>query len=354
MLEKEKTVNFIIVSVYVFAFAGVCIFIAPIVLKIILPFILAYFISFMITPLADVLYERCRVPKRVAIVILMLLFISLIILLIFNLIYQAAFAIQSFSQTLSLFFDGQIPSRANGLYKFYQSLPTSKQIFIDDILLNIKTNVSDIVKSAAAVTFDAAKGIAVAVPKIFIFTAVLLLATYFICVKRNELEMAVFGIIPRKIKPDIKIIKKCLKKALGGYVSAQLILMCITFALLFAAFLVLRIKYAFLTAALTAFVDALPIFGSGTVLIPWAAVNLLKGEYLKAAYLFGIYLIVMIVRQILEPKIVGSRLGTDPLMTLFAMFAGFKLAGIFGMILAPVITIIIKEFAVEKRKYRSM
>lgn len=88
-MEKEKAVNFIIVSVYVFAFLGVCIFLAPIILKIVLPFVLAYFISFMITPLSDVLYERCRVPKRIAIVILMLLFISLIILLIFNFIYQA-------------------------------------------------------------------------------------------------------------------------------------------------------------------------------------------------------------------------------------------------------------------------
>ena len=353
-MEKEKAVNFIIVSVYVFAFLGVCIFLAPIILKIVLPFVLAYFISFMITPLSDVLYERCRVPKRIAIVILMLLFISLIILLIFNFIYQAAFAVQSFSQMLSLFFDGEIPSRAKGLYKFYQSLPTSKQIFIDDILINIKDNVSDIVKSAAAVTFDTAKGIAVAVPKIFIFTAVLLLATYFICVKRKELERAIFGVIPKKAKPYIKMLKRCLKKALGGYVNAQLILMCITFAVLFAAFLILRIKYAFLMAALTAFVDALPIFGSGTVLIPWAAVNLLSGDCLKAVYLFGIYLIVMIIRQLSEPKIVGSRLGTDPLVTLFAMFAGFKLAGILGLILAPVFAVIIKEFNDEKRKFRSI
>lgn len=350
-MDKEKTVNFIIVSVYVFAFSGVCIFIAPIIFKIILPFVSAYLISFMITPLADILCTRCRVPKRIATVILMLLFISLIILIIFNFIYQAAFAIQSFSLSLPLLFDGKVPQWARGIYNFYLSLPTSKQIFIDDILLNIKQNVSDIVKGAAALTFDTAKGIAVAVPKIFIFTAVTLLATYFICIRRKELEKAFFGIIPQKIKPHIKILKNCLKKALGGYVNAQLILMCITFTVLFAAFLIMRIKYAFLMAILTAFVDALPIFGSGTVLVPWAAAELLSGGYVKAAYLFGIYLVVMIIRQLCEPKIVGSKLGTDPLFTLFAMFAGFKLAGIAGLILAPVFAIVIKEFADENKKF---
>lgn len=342
-MEKEKAVNFIVTSVYVFAFLGVLIYLTPIIFKLCLPFILAYFISFMITPLSDLLYERCRVPKRIAIVILMLLIISSLILLIFNFIYQAVFAMQSFSQTLPDIFNGKIPKWASGIYKFYLNLPTTKQVFIDEIFANIKSNISDIVKSATAVTFNAAKSIAVAVPNIFIFTAVVILATYFICVYRKRMENMFLCLLPKKAEKYLQTTKSCLKKALGGYVSAQLILMCITFAVIFFGLLIMKMKYAFLMAVLTAFVDALPIFGSGTVLIPWAATNLLSGEYIKAAYLFGLYLIVMIVRQLLEPKIVGKKLGINPLVTLFAMFAGYKLAGFFGLILGPVAALVISE-----------
>ena len=93
-------------------------------------------------------------------------------------------------------------------------------------------------------------------------------------------------------------------------------------------------------------------------LIPWAAANLLSGEYIKAAYLFGLYLIVMIVRQLLEPKIVGKKLGINPLVTLFAMFAGYKLAGFFGLILGPVAALVISELLSTasdfKEKYRKV
>lgn len=353
-MEKGKAVNFIIVSVYVFAFIAALVFAAPIIFKIILPFVLAYLISFMITPLSDILYQRCKIPKRIAIVVLMLIIISVLILLIFNFIYQAVFAMQGLMQTLPDIFNGKIPPWASGIYKFYLNLPTSKQIFIDEIFVNIKNNISEIVKSAAAVTFDAAKGIALSVPKIFIFTAVVILATYFICVDRKKIESALALIMPKNVRRFVSGSKKCLKRAVGGYINAQLILMCITFVILFSGLLIVRTKYAFLMAVFTAFVDALPIFGSGTVLIPWAVIKLMSGDFVRAAYLFALYILVMITRQLSEPKIVGNKLGINPLFTLFAMFAGYKTANFLGLILGPVAALIISEFLKEKEKFRKV
>ena len=115
--------------------------------------------------------------------------------------------------------------------------------------------------------------------------------------------------------------------------------------ILFLGFLILRVNSALLLALLIAFLDFLPFFGTGTALIPWAVVKLSGGDYKYAFGLVLIYLISQLVRQLIQPKIVGDSMGVNPLLTLVFMYIGFKLQGIAGMILAvPIGLIIIKLF----------
>ncbi len=130
-----------------------------------------------------------------------------------------------------------------------------------------------------------------------------------------------------------------LKQTLGGWLKAQCKLVGITFSVAAAGLLLLHVPYAPLWAALIAVVDIFPVLGTGTVLIPWSLVAFLQGDHLLAFGLLGLYAAAAVTRTVLEPRLVGRHLGIDPLITLLALYVGFKLFGLLGMILAPFLAV---------------
>lgn len=129
-----------------------------------------------------------------------------------------------------------------------------------------------------------------------------------------------------------------IRTALWGWLRAQLKLSGVTYVLVTLGLCILRVPYAPIWAAFVAVVDAFPILGTGTVLVPWSVVCFLQGNVPRAIGLLGVYAVVTLMRSILEPKIVGKQLGIDPLVTLFALYTGYRIWGIGGMILAPMLT----------------
>ena len=139
------------------------------------------------------------------------------------------------------------------------------------------------------------------------------------------------------------------RKALGGWLKAQLKLSGMSLVILLAGFLILRVPYAPVWALLIAIVDAVPLLGTGTALVPWAVVCFLQGSTVRGIGLLGIFAVTALTRSTLEPRLVGRQLGLDPLMTLAALYAGFKLWGIGGMLLAPVLSVAVKELAAAEQ-----
>ena len=131
-----------------------------------------------------------------------------------------------------------------------------------------------------------------------------------------------------------------MKRAVVGWLLAQLKLAGMAFGLLALSFLLLRIRHGILWAGVIALVDAFPILGCGTVLIPWSVVCFLKGQSVRAWGLLGAYALVWLVRSVMEPRLLGKELGLDPLVTLIAIYGGLKLFGFLGMLLAPVLVMV--------------
>ena len=125
-----------------------------------------------------------------------------------------------------------------------------------------------------------------------------------------------------------------LKYAVGGYFKAQLKIMVVVFSILLIGFLLLGVHFSFLLAFLIAFLDFLPFFGTGTALIPWAFYKFMTGEYKMTAGLIVLYGITQLVRQLIQPKLVGDSMGMKPLVTLVFLYAGYRIGGVFGMIFA--------------------
>lgn len=136
-----------------------------------------------------------------------------------------------------------------------------------------------------------------------------------------------------------------LKTALAGWLKAQVKLSGVTLGITLAGYFLLRVKNPVFWAVITALVDAVPLLGTGTVLIPWCLIALLQGEKIRALGLLGVYVTAALTRSMLEPKLVGRHLGLNPLLTLVALYAGYRFWGVGGMIFAPVLAVMARQLA---------
>lgn len=166
-----------------------------------------------------------------------------------------------------------------------------------------------------------------------------ILAAFMISARLPELKGFYQKKLPQSWREKYIPALKGIKDSLLGWLWAQLKLAGVALVFLFVGFWALQIPYAPVWAIVVAVVDAFPVLGVGTVLIPWSIICLLQGEQIRGIGLVGIYALVWLTRSVLEPKLVGKELGLDPLLTLVAMYAGFKLFGLVGIILSPVLTV---------------
>ena len=185
------------------------------------------------------------------------------------------------------------------------------------------------------------------VPNILLFAGVLLISNYYFSVNYHEINRWFYSKFSEKTGTKIRNARKNFASATKRYLRSAAILFSMTFAQLLAGFLFFRINHAILLAFLISIVDILPVLGVGTVLLPWILVLFIFGNYYTAVGLLILYVVVTIVRQVSEPKIIGKQMGLHPLVTLMVIYAGFKLFGIAGVFLGPIfaflVVAIIKE-----------
>ena len=186
------------------------------------------------------------------------------------------------------------------------------------------------------------------IPSIAIYFAVTILALYFICTDKIYMIDELEHHLPEKWVKEMSIHLKQITKTLGGYLKAQITLVIISFVisligLYIMHFAGLNVGFPFLIALGIGFVDALPILGSGTVMIPWAIISGLNGELDLGISIIVLLIIMSVTRQLIEPKIVSGNIGIHPIFTIIAMYTGFKLIGVLGMFVGPILLIIFKN-----------
>ena len=174
------------------------------------------------------------------------------------------------------------------------------------------------------------------------------MASYYFCADYEEINgffLSRLSAESRKRLADTRVkLKQAALRVLKGY----LMTVGITFIQLYVGLLILKTEYAFTLAGIIALVDILPVIGVGTVLIPWGIFKLVAGAYYQGFGLLIIFAVVSVVREIIEPKIIGKSLGLHPLMTLFSMYIGLELCGFLGMISFPALVIVAKTLMFSK------
>lgn len=216
----------------------------------------------------------------------------------------------------------------------FRFLPDHVEQTWRDFTGNVGEMVSLLVQKIASPTVEAAGNVAMRIPNAMVNVVVIILSSYFFLAERDRIIGFWKKYLPENGGRYYENLKGDVRRLIGGYFLAQFKIMFMVALILLAGFVVLGIRYAFLLAILIAALDFLPLFGTGTVLLPWAVVKVLSGEYMLAAGLALLYVVSQVARQMIQPKIVGDSMGLPPLMTLFLLYLGFKIKGISGMILA--------------------
>ncbi|RFU65978.1 sporulation integral membrane protein YtvI [Peribacillus glennii] len=315
------------------------------------PFIIAVFIAFFMNPLVDFLETKTKLPRGFAVFIALLLILSvfagLITLLVAEIVSGADYLgemvpkhVETIIDFIEAFVAGQILPFYNKIATLFNNLDVEQQ---DTIMANIQ-NVGEKIGSTAG---NFIQGFFQNIPAIIgwfpnaatvlIFS---LLATFFISKDWYRLSRFSGNIMPEKVFFSFKRVIQDLKKALFGFVRAQFTLISLTTIIVLVGLLILQVKYAITIALICGLVDILPYLGTGTVFVPWIIYAAITGDTGLAIGLGVLYAVVIVQRQLMEPKVLSSSIGLDPLATLIALFVGFKLIGFLGLIAGPVVLVI--------------
>lgn len=309
----------------------------PRLLRFFLPFVIGWIIAMIANPLVQFLERRLKLVRRHSSVLIVVAVLALVIglgyFLVSRLLWQAVSLAQDLPelyQAVSLEIQ-QIFSRFQHLFS---ALPSNVQDFWTEFSGNVGESMGMLVQKIASPTVAAAGNVAMRIPNALVNVVVTILSAYFFIAEREKILMYWKRYLPEGGGKYYHFLRADVKQLIGGYFLAQFKIMFVVAAILLAGFGVLGIRYGFLLGILIAFLDFLPLFGTGTVLIPWALLQLVSGDYVLAAGLALLYVLTQVVRQMIQPKIVGDSMGLPPLWTLLLLYLGFKFHGISGMILA--------------------
>lgn len=345
-MPENKHLRFLLKLLYFsLAALGLWLFLT-VLLPWLLPFLLALALSWLLERPVAFLMRRLHLKRALAAAACTLLLILLLCGALGLLLWRAGYEVALLLGRLPTLLAG-LPTMSGALedwvYRFTVALPVQFQDFFRQALEGLISQGVAIPHRFYDFLAGSVAGFAAALPDGMLFLLTTALATYFSSAGRPGLLQFLRKQLPRAWHGRLAEAKELMKGAFGGWLRAQGILMLVTFGELTAGFLLLRVDLALLLAALVALVDALPVFGTGTVLLPWAAFALLSKDWKLALGLAVLYGVVSLARSLLEPKLVGDRIGLHPLAALLAMYLGFKAFGVVGMIFSPLAAILIKQ-----------
>ena len=304
-------------------------------------------ISLLIEPIIKMISRGTKLTRRTsAIIVLLCIFTILITLIVWgtvSLISESADLLQSLNIYIEKIYD-QIQKYINSIE--FDKLEIPKQVI--SIIETSANNFLDFVtKWVSGLLTSILQGIT-SLSVIGIYIVITILSTYFICADRLFILDQFEHHFPKLWVRKFGIHLKKLISTLGSYLKAEATLILISFievliGLCIFKWIGLNVEYPLLAALGIGFVDALPILGSGTVMIPWAIISAVNGDLKLGIAIFILYVIILVVHQLLEPKIVSNNLGIHPIFTLIAMYTGFKISGIIGLFIGPIVLIILQN-----------
>ncbi len=345
MNSREKKLTFIINIAYVAVIFAIIYFFLNYVFLYISPFIIAFGVAMLLDPVTRLLMRKLHFKRNIS-AILCVSFLIILTLLIVTFISSTV--IKEGNELIQ-----NVPSYLQQLETLLQNIPLKYESILNKVPLEISRWITSFIKSVDIKTLLSGSlgnrfisyttQFVTSIPSLLIYIIVTIAATFFTTISYPTIKDFVLSQFSKNTHRLLSDIKFHFLSTLKQYGQAYSLLIFITFAELLIAFYIFGFSHAITFAFFISIIDILPILGVGTILIPWSVIELIRHRPAEAIKLIGIYLIVTVVRQIIEPKIIGTSVGLPPLVTLICIYVGLKLFGIFGMFACPILVIIINR-----------
>ena len=322
----------------------VCIFILPRFIVCFMPFIIGWIIALIASPLVKFFEKQLKIKRTAGAAFVIISVIALVILAGYLLGAKLIEETTNFVSELPEMWESTLEDFEEVGEAFETAgkyLPESLQTTFKKVTANIGTYLGDFFGGLSEPTIEALGRFAMDLPSILIGIIMCLLSSYLFVADKDYLPNLLSKVVPEAITERWNMIKRGLRHAVGGYFKAQIKIEIWMYLLLGIGFTILKVRYAFIIAVGVAFLDFLPFFGTGTVLVPWAIIKFLNGDYTMVIGLLIIWGVGQMARQLIQPKIMGDSMGLAPIPTLVLLFAGYKVGSVIGMIVAVPIGIIV-------------
>lgn len=317
------------------------------------PFVIGFILSLIFSPLVNFLEDKVSLPRWFGTLVAMAILFAFFSVVVVGAVGRLSEEAYSFWQNLPGYIES-LQAAVRNLEEMARGWVESLPVPIQDSL-DLNANMPGILETianwiSAQGNVSSSIGVVLKIPSLllsFIFT---MLAAFFFTKDRHEISAFFERHISSSMMSGYRFTMQSLSSALGGYCKAQLIIMLYIFVICIVGFFVIKSPYAFLLAVITAVVDALPFFGSGFILWPGALIHLIMGNMPMAVGYIIIYLVISLVRQLLQPKILGNQIGLHPIWSLLSLYLGWKLLGVGGLIIGPIVAVLIKAVSQLQQK----
>ena len=319
------------------------IIVLPRVLSFFMPFVVAWIIALLASPMVKFLEEKLKIRRKAGTACVIIAVIALIVLIGYGVAAFLIDQIQGLMHDLPDIWEGlqlQIDEISRSFSRLFASLPKDVQESWAYFFENVENSLGEWVAGLGTPSMSWLGSMAKQLPNLFVAVIMCLVAAFAFTAERANMRNFMQDYMPETMKKYWDMIRVSLSSAVGGYLKAQLKIECWIYLIVAAGLLILRISYAPVLAIFIAVLDFLPVFGTGTILWPWIVFEVFGRNYKLAIGLALIWGVSQIVRQVIQPKIMGDSMGMHTLPTVFLLYIGYKVSGIFGMIIAVPIGII--------------
>lgn len=337
-IEKQK--RFIINFFYFVILFGLSILIVRFALPALFPFAIALLVTLLLRPLVRLCVEKLHFNRKAASALFVVLFYGTIGLLVVLLVIKLIGYIGILIARLPEFFNQTVTPALNAatskVSELIENFDAHGTVDIDETAAKVISSLSTAISDFSGKALAFVGSYAMSVPSLLLNIVITIISTVFMLMDYDSIKAFIVRQLPDEKRRFIASVAEHLGKVIWKYLTSYLIIMLITFAELALGLFCVGEKNPFGLAAGIAVFDILPVVGSGTVLVPWAVISMLTGNVGRGVGLIIVWVIISVIRQIIEPKIVGDTVGMHPLLTLFAMLFGNFVYGGLGIFLVPI------------------
>lgn len=312
-----------------------------------MPFIIGFLVAYLLKPLINFLSYKLRINRKIIAVLSVFLFYgtvgTLFVLLCIKIFVYSKEIFYKMPYIYSTNIEPYIVVLFENIESSISSLDPTMMQSLKDITQTLSQSIGTFVSKVSYGALAVISSIAGSVPSVFIGILLSIISSFFIAIDYPKITEFIMRQLPHKVRSIVVDMKEYISITVFKFIKAYTILITITFIELSIGLSILGINNAITIAALIAIIDIMPVLGTGGIMIPWSIIELVKGNVSLSIGLIIVYIIITIIRNILEPKIVGKQVGLPPLLILMSMFIGVKIFGFLGLFILPITMIIIKN-----------